>query len=306
MEILKVTESCSGRRLDSFLSENAQNLSRSAAQRLIEEGHVSVNGERALKKRILLAGDEVLFSQPEPRCPLPIPQDIGLDVVFEDGDVIVVNKPCGMVVHPAAGHFEGTLVNALLFHCGGSLSGVGGEARPGIVHRLDKDTSGLIIAAKNDLAHKSLSSQIKDRSLLRGYEAIVRGRLDPPAGKVDRPLGRSEKDRKKMAVSRRPYARAAVTHYETIAVYPGYSHMAFRLETGRTHQIRVHMLSVGHPVAGDPLYGGKPGELGLISQCLHAKRLCFSHPRSGERIELSCPLPEYFTAALSRLEQKNQ
>ena len=237
---------------------------------------------------------------PEPDDMPLIAQDIPLDVVYEDQDVIVVNKPRGLVVHPAPGHPDGTLVNALLFHCGDSLSGVGGEKRPGIVHRIDKDTSGLLIAAKNDFAHRALSEQLSDRSLSRVYEAVARGSFREDAGTVDRPIGRHPTDRKRMAVTEKN-ARPAVTHWEVLARYQGYTHIRCVLETGRTHQIRVHMASIGHPLLGDFTYGAPSPEKGLEGQCLHARRLKFIHPRSGEAIELSSPLPAYFEDVLARL-----
>ena len=225
-------------------------------------------------------------------------EDIPLDVVYEDEDVIAVNKPRGMVVHPAPGHPDGTLVNALMYHCGDSLSGIGGERRPGIVHRIDKDTSGLIIAAKNDFAHLGLSAQLSDHSLARVYECVVFGRMREPSGTVDAPIARHPAERKRMAVV--PGGRSAVTHWEVIASYRGWTHLRCRLETGRTHQIRVHMAHIGHPLLGDEVYG-RGEEKGLRGQCLHARELRFVHPRSGERICLSTELPEYFKAVLARL-----
>ena len=232
------------------------------------------------------------------------PQDIPLDVVYEDDDVIVVNKPTGLVVHPAPGHPDGTLVNALLHHCGDSLSGIGGEKRPGIVHRIDRDTSGLIIAAKNDAAHLALSAQLKDHSLSRTYECLVTGNMKQDSGTVDAPIGRSSADRKKMAVV--PTGRRAVTHWEVVARYPGVTHLRCRLETGRTHQIRVHMAYIGHPILGDTVYGAKKPVPGLTGQCLHATGLRFIHPRTGEPVELHCPLPPEFTAMLQKLQNKSQ
>ena len=227
------------------------------------------------------------------------PQDIPLDVVYEDDDVIVVNKPTGLVVHPAPGHPDGTLVNALLHHCGDSLSGIGGEKRPGIVHRIDRDTSGLIIAAKNDAAHLALSAQLKDHSLSRTYECLVTGNMKQDSGTVDAPIGRSSADRKKMAVV--PTGRRAVTHWEVVARYPGVTHLRCRLETGRTHQIRVHMASIGHPLLGDGLYGAKCPDKGLEGQCLHARRLHLIHPVTGEELRFESALPEYFISVLDKL-----
>ena len=223
-------------------------------------------------------------------------------MVYEDDDVIVVNKPKGLVVHPAPGHAGGTLVNALLHHCGDSLSGIGGEKRPGIVHRIDKDTSGLLIAAKNDMAHTRLSAQLKDHTLARTYECIVCGNVRQDVGTIDAPIGRSPADRKKMAIV--TGGRPAVTHFEVIARYPGYTHLRCRLETGRTHQIRVHLSWQNHPILGDTVYGHKKAELGMDSQCLHAKELTFLHPRTGERVTVSCELPDYFRSVLEKLKKQ--
>jgi len=288
-----------GKRVDAWLAERLEGTSRSAAQRLLEEGLVRLDG-KPLAKNCRLTGDEAVdVSLPEPEPLEASPQDIPLDVVYEDGDVIVVNKPKGLVVHPAPGHPDGTLVNALLFHCGDSLSGVGGALRPGIVHRIDRDTSGLIIAAKNDFAHQKLAAQLQDHTLARTYECVVIGNLREDSGAVDAPIGRCPTDRKKMAVVQG--GRRAVTHWEVIARYPGYTHLRCRLETGRTHQIRVHMAYLGHPILGDTVYGAKKPVPGLQGQCLHAAGLRFLHPRTGEAVELSCPLPEEFQAALRRI-----
>ena len=296
--IVKAEES--GERVDALLARHLDGLSRSAAQRLIESGAVLLGGREVKKNRVCAAGESFLVTLPElAEIPL-VPQDLPLDVVYEDGDVIVVNKQRGMVVHPAPGHGDGTLVNALLFHCGDSLSGVGGERRPGIVHRIDKDTSGLIIAAKNDAAHLALSAQLSDHSLCREYEAIVRGRLRADSGTIDAPIGRHPTDRKRMAVTQKA-SRSAVTHWEVLARYRGYTHVRCRLETGRTHQIRVHMAYIGHPLLGDYTYGSPSPDNGLEGQCLHARRLRFIHPRSGEPVELECPLPDYFLDVLNRL-----
>ena len=300
MEFL-INEETAGERLDALLPHMVPELTRSAAQKLIEDGAVTVNGRAAKKNRVLAAGETVAVTLPAPEEVDLAPQDIPLDVVYEDGDVIVVNKPKGLVVHPAAGHPDGTLVNALLHHCGDSLSGIGGEKRPGIVHRIDKDTSGLLIAAKNDFAHQSLSAQLSDHSMFRVYETVVRGRMREDAGTVDAPIGRCPTDRKRMAVTPKN-ARPAVTHWEVLARYRDYTHLRCRLETGRTHQIRVHLSHIGHPVAGDPVYGGKRAEKGsLQGQCLHARELEFTHPRSGERIHLTTELPAYFTEFLAHL-----
>ena len=292
-----------GVRLDAFLSADGA-LTRSQAARLIAEGRVRVNGKPAAKSARLSGGETVTVDVPQLRETALPPQDIPLDVVYEDDDVIVVNKPTGLVVHPAPGHPDGTLVNALLHHCGDSLSGIGGEKRPGIVHRIDRDTSGLIIAAKNDAAHLALSAQLKDHSLSRTYECLVTGNMKQDSGTVDAPIGRSSADRKKMAVV--PTGRRAVTHWEVVARYPGVTHLRCRLETGRTHQIRVHMAYIGHPILGDTVYGAKKPVPGLTGQCLHAAGLRFVHPRTGEPVELHCPLPPEFTAMLQKLQNKSQ
>lgn len=301
-ELTAATEHA-GVRLDAFLSADGA-LTRSQAARLIAEGRVRVNGKPAAKSARLSGGETVTVDVPQLRETALPPQDIPLDVVYEDDDVIVVNKPTGLVVHPAPGHPDGTLVNALLHHCGDSLSGIGGEKRPGIVHRIDRDTSGLIIAAKNDTAHLALSAQLKDHSLSRTYECLVTGNMKQDSGTVDAPIGRSSADRKKMAVV--PTGRRAVTHWEVVARYPGVTHLRCRLETGRTHQIRVHMAHIGHPILGDTVYGAKKPVPGLTGQCLHAAGLRFVHPRTGEPVELHCPLPPEFTAMLQKLQSKAQ
>ena len=301
-ELTAATEHA-GVRLDAFLSADGA-LTRSQAARLIAEGRVRVNGKPAAKSARLSGGETVTVDVPQLRETALPPQDIPLDVVYEDDDVIVVNKPTGLVVHPAPGHPDGTLVNALLHHCGDSLSGIGGEKRPGIVHRIDRDTSGLIIAAKNDAAHLALSAQLKDHSLSRTYECLVTGNMKQDSGTVDAPIGRSSADRKKMAVV--PTGRRAVTHWEVVARYPGVTHLRCRLETGRTHQIRVHMAYIGHPILGDTVYGAKKPVPGLTGQCLHATDLRFIHPRTGEPVELHCPLPPEFTAMLQKLQSKAQ
>lgn len=288
-----------GMRCDVFAAQ-VSGLSRSAVQRLMDQGQVRLNGAPAGKKVLLQPGDQVELLLPDPRPAQALPEQIPLDIVYEDQDVVVVNKPKGMVVHPAAGNEQGTLVNALLAHCGQSLSGVGGETRPGIVHRIDKDTTGLLIVAKNDRAHQALAAQLADHSLYREYEAVVLGDLKQDRGTIDGPIGRSTRDRKKMAVVGRG-GRQAVTHYQVLGRYPGYTHIRCRLETGRTHQIRVHMASIGHPIAGDPLYGHKGDRSGLASQCLHARRLTFRHPRDGREMTLECPLPPDFAAFLEKL-----
>ena len=299
MSFKTITARESGERIDALLAYSG--FTRSAAARLIQQGRVTRQGKAVKKSDLARAGDVFLVDVPDTPAPAENPaQDIPLDVVYEDDDVIVVNKPRGLVVHPAPGHPDGTLVNALLFHCGGSLSGVGGERRPGIVHRLDRDTSGLIIAAKNDEAHLSLSAQLSDRSLSRVYEAVVHGGFRTDAGTIDAPIGRHPADRKRMAVTTKS-SRPAVTHWEVIARYRGFTHVRCVLETGRTHQIRVHMAHIGHPLLGDMVYGAGKPEKGLEGQCLHARELKFRHPRTGEELRLTSQLPEYFTDVLSRL-----
>ena len=297
---LLITAEESGDRIDALLARNIEGLSRSQAQRLLESGLVRMDGAAVRKNYRCIAGDRFDVTLPAAEDLPLLAQDLPLDVVFEDSDVIVVNKPRGIVVHPAPGHPDGTLVNALLFHCGDTLSGIGGERRPGIVHRIDKDTSGLLIAAKNDFAHQALSAQLADRSLSRIYEAVVRGGFREDRGTIDRPIGRHPTDRKRMAVTEKN-ARPAVTHWEVLARYQGYTHVRCRLETGRTHQIRVHMASISHPLLGDFTYGAPSPEKGLEGQCLHARELKFIHPRSGQSVRLVTPLPPYFTEILSRL-----
>ena len=289
-------------RLDVLLSRRVEGLTRSAAQRLLEEGKVSLQGRPLKKNHRLRAGEALELCLPDPVPTDARPQDIPLDIVYEDADVAVVNKPRGMVVHPAPGNPDGTLVNALLAHCGQSLSGVGGAIRPGIVHRIDKDTSGLLIIAKNDRAHLALSAQLKDHTLSRVYEAVAIGSLKEDRGTVDAPIGRSLRDRKRMAVV--PDGRRAVTHYQVLARYPGYTHLRCQLETGRTHQIRVHMAYLGHPLAGDPVYGPQNDPERLGGQCLHARELTFVHPTTGQTVHLTCPLPDWFSGFLDRLERR--
>ena len=297
--LLKAAEESKNQRLDAFLASSLDELTRSQATRLIESGAVTVNGKAVSKGYKLTGGEDIAVTLPAPEPVKAVAQDIPLDVVYEDADVIVVNKPSGMVVHPAPGHADGTLVNALLHHCAGSLSGVGGALRPGIVHRIDRDTSGLIIAAKNDAAHRFLSAQLADHTLARTYECIVVGALREDSGTVDAPIARHPTDRKRMAVVQG--GRPSVTHWEVIARYPGFTHVRCRLETGRTHQIRVHMAYLGHPILGDTVYGAKKEVAGLTGQCLHAVGLRFLHPRTHEAVELSCPLPEEFTGMLQKI-----
>ena len=299
--LLQTSEEDRGTRLDAFLARSLEELTRSAAAKAIEDGRVLVSG-KVPSKSLKLTGNETIEFTPEEPAPIDaVPQDIPLDVVYEDDDVIVVNKPSGLVVHPAPGHPDGTLVNALLFHCGASLSGVGGALRPGIVHRIDRDTSGLIIAAKNDYAHQFLSAQLADHTLARTYECIVVGNLREDRGTVDAPIARDSRDRKRMAVVNG--GRRAVTHWTVLARYPGYTHLRCRLETGRTHQIRVHMAYLGHPILGDTVYGAKKPVSGLTGQCLHAVGLQFIHPRTKELVSLTCPLPGEFTAMLRKIDR---
>lgn len=298
--IITIIAEESGERIDALLARNLPELSRSQVQKCIEGGFITLSGTVLKKNYRCSTGDSFDIILPEPVDVPLIAQNIPLDIVYEDSDLIVVNKPRGLVVHPAPGHPDGTLVNALLYHCGDSLSGIGGEKRPGIVHRIDKDTSGLIISAKNDFTHKALSIQLADHSLCREYQAIVHGGFRETSGTVNRPIGRHPVDRKRMAVTERA-SKPAVTHWELISRYNGYSHIYCRLETGRTHQIRVHMSSIGHPLLGDGLYGAPSPEKGLEGQCLHAGKLRFIHPATGETVELSAALPDYFINVLSRL-----
>ena len=297
--IIQIQTQEGGDRIDALLARDGRIRSRNAAARLLEEGRVTLGGTPVRKNYRVRAGDVIDVTIPPPEDTALTPQDIPLDVVYEDGDVIVVNKPRGLVVHPAPGHPDGTLVNALLAHCGDSLSGVGGERRPGIVHRIDKDTSGLLIAAKNDEAHAALSAQLKDRSLSRVYDAIVHGTFRQDAGTVDAPIGRDPKNRQKMAVTDKN-SRPAVTHWEVLERYGRYTYIRCRLETGRTHQIRVHMAHIGHPLLGDTVYGGRRDK-GLSTQCLHARGLKFIHPRTGEAVELWTELPDWCSEAMAKL-----
>ena len=290
-----------GERLDAFLARSELNLSRSAAQKLLDEGCVTLNGKAGKKKDRLTPGDTVEVTLPEPKEIDVEARDIPLDIVYEDEDVVVINKPKGLVVHPAPGHQDDTLVNGLLYALGDSLSGINGELRPGIVHRIDKDTSGLLAVAKNDLAHAVLASQLVDHTMARTYEAIVCGTLKEDSGTVDAPIGRHPTDRKKMCVTQRN-SKNAVTHWEVVQRYRGYTHIRCHLETGRTHQIRVHMAYIGHPILGDTVYGHKKKELGQDTQCLHAGALCFRHPRDGRPVMVFAPLPDYFKEVLQKLQ----
>ena len=291
-----------GERLDAFLARSVEGLTRSGAQRLLEEGCVQRNGKPGKKNDKLNTGDAIEYEIPEPKEVDIVPTEMQLDIVYEDEDVLVINKPKGLVVHPAAGHQDDTLVNALLYAMGDDLSGINGELRPGIVHRIDKDTSGLLAVAKNDYAHNMLASQLKDHTMARSYEAIVVGSFREDSGTVDAPIGRHPSDRKKMCVIERN-SKHAVTHWEVVERFRGYTHIRCRLETGRTHQIRVHMAHIGHPLLGDTVYGHKKPELGQDSQCLHAFSLCFRHPRDGRPVMVFAPLPKYFEDVLEKLRK---
>lgn len=295
-----VTEETAGDRIDKFLAEQYENLSRSFLQKLLKSGEVMVGGRPVKASYKVAEGDLIFFEVPEAVEPEIVPEDIPLDILYEDHDVILVNKPKGMVVHPAAGHYTGTLVNALMFHCKEDLSGINGVLRPGIVHRIDMDTTGVIIACKNDLAHNSIAAQLKEHSITRRYQAIVHGALKDDEGVIDEPIGRSPKDRKKMAVNYNN-GKPAVTHYKVLTRFKDFTHIECRLETGRTHQIRVHMASIGHPLLGDAVYGPAKCPYKLQGQTLHAGILGFVHPRTGEYMEFSAPLPEYFEELLRKL-----
>lgn len=295
-------EALAGIRIDKALSLVFEDFTRSHIQSVLSDGAVKVNGKTVGKSCKLSPGDEVVFTVPEPTILSAEPENIPLDIVYEDSDLLVVNKPRGMVVHPAPGNESGTLVNALMYHCKGSLSGINGVIRPGIVHRIDKDTSGLLIVAKNDFSHEKLAMQIKDHSFKRQYRAVVHGNIKDDFGTVDAPIGRSTKDRKKMCVTDKN-SRNAVTHYEVLDRFDGFTYIKVTLETGRTHQIRVHMSYIGHPVAGDPVYGPKNGVTKLNGQCLHAGLIGFIHPRDGRYMEFESDLPDYFTAFLKSLKK---
>ena len=291
-----------GERLDVFLARAMENTSRSAAQKLLEQGLVTQDGRRMRKQDKTLLGAEYRVELPEVKDTEIVPRDLPLEIVYEDEDVLVLNKPKGLVVHPAPGHWDDTLVNALMYHCKDSLSGINGELRPGIVHRIDKDTSGLLIVAKNDMAHQILAEQLKDHTLSRTYEAVVKGCFREDCGTIDAPIGRHPVDRKKMAVTEKN-SRPAVTHYEVIERFRGYSLVRCRLETGRTHQIRVHMAWKNHPILGDTVYGSPKPELGQDSQCLHAIELRFIHPRTGQPVTVRCDRPAYLNALLDKLRR---
>ena len=293
-----------GSRLDAVLAAGVEGQTRSSIQKLISAGAVTLHGAALSKNHKVTAGETYSLEIPEPEPDRAIPQEIPLDIVYEDEDLIVVNKPQGMVVHPAAGHSDGTLVNALLHHCGDSLSGIGGVLRPGIVHRIDRATSGLLAVAKNDEAHRGLAAQLADHTMYRIYNAVVVGTPSPEEGTVNAPIGRDPKNRQRMAITLRG-GKPAVTHYRVLERFAGYSLVECRLETGRTHQIRVHMASLGHPVAGDTVYGARRDPLGLNGQCLHARALSFLHPRTGERMTFETPLPDYFEKLLDKLRKQS-
>ena len=301
---MRLTADQAGERLDAFLARMGEGLTRSAAQKLIEQGQVLRNGKPGKKNDKLNPGDIVEYTVPEAKPVDIVAAEMPLDIVYEDEDVLVINKPKGLVVHPAAGHQEDTLVNGLLYAMVDDLSGINGELRPGIVHRIDKDTSGLLAVAKNDLAHTMLASQLKDHSMARTYDAIVCGSMKEDSGTVDAPIGRHPTDRKKMCVTQRN-SKPAITHWEVVTRYKGYTHIRCKLETGRTHQIRVHMAYIGHPILGDTVYGHKKPELGQSSQCLHAGALCFAHPRDGRPILVFAELPQYFKDVLEKLEKRS-
>lgn len=302
-EIIKLCEdSFEGLRIDRYLAESCEELSRSYIQKLIKDGMVTVNGTVAKPSYKVSEGEEIRFIVPDNVVPDILPEDIALDIAYEDNDIIIVNKPKGMVVHPASGNYTGTIVNALMFHCRDNLSGINGTLRPGIVHRIDKDTTGLIIACKNDMAHRNVAEQLKEHSITRRYEAICCGVLKDDDGIIDAPIGRNPNDRKKMAINR-TNGKNAVTHYHVLERLNGYTHIECRLETGRTHQIRVHMASIGHPLLGDEVYGGVRNGFYLQGQTLHAKILGLRHPSTGEYIEFLAERPDYFELLLKKLRR---
>lgn len=297
---LIVSEEMDGERIDKCIPIFCEGLTRSYIAGLIKDGLVTVGGKKVKPSFNLSEGDEIEFEIPEAKTPDIVPEDIPLDILYEDSDVIVVNKPKGMVVHPAAGHFSGTLVNALMYHCKGSLSGINGILRPGIVHRIDMDTTGSVIACKNNAAHNSIAAQLKEHSITRRYHAICYGVLKEDELTINKPIGRSPSDRKKMAI--RPDGKEAITHIKVLKRFEKYTYIECKLETGRTHQIRVHMASIGHPLLGDSVYSSLKAPYKLEGQCLHAKILGFKHPSSGEYIETDAPLPEYFKHLLEILK----
>lgn len=294
-----ITEELENERIDKALNGLIDSLSRSHIQRLLKDEQVKVNGNVVKANYRLKCEDDIRFVLPKAVEPDICPEDIPLDILFEDDDVLVVNKPKGMVVHPAAGHYSKTLVNAVMFHCQGNLSGINGVMRPGIVHRIDRDTTGSLIICKNDFAHSSIAAQLKEHSMVRRYHAICYGVLTEEEGTIDAPIGRHRVDRMKMAVNENN-GKSAVTHYKVLQRFRGYTYIECSLETGRTHQIRVHMASIGHPLLGDEIYApGRKSPFKLVGQCLHAKTLGFIHPRTNEYIETDAPLPDYFKHLLN-------
>ncbi len=300
MEELHLTAAHSGERIDRFLSTDLEDLSRSYIQKLLKEGAVLVNGKAVKTSYKLNAGDEILVRIPDPEPMDILPEDIPLDILYEDEDILVINKPKGMVVHPSPGHYSHTLVNAVLYHCGGRLSGINGVLRPGIVHRIDMDTTGSLLICKNDHAHQILADELKAHHITRRYHAVVHGNLKDDAGTVNAPIGRHPVDRKKMS-TKAPNGRSAVTHYRVLERFGNYTYIECELETGRTHQIRVHMSSIGHPILGDAVYGPAKCPFKLEGQTLHAKILGIVHPVTGKYMEFDAPLPEYFETLLKRL-----
>ena len=303
--IIHTTDEDIGQRIDKVICQAIDGMSRSAVQKIIDEGNVSIKDTAISKNYKVRSGDIIKVIIPQAKELEITAEDIPLEIMYEDSDLLVVNKPKGMVVHPAAGNYDGTLVNALMHHCKGSLSGINGVIRPGIVHRIDKDTSGLLIVAKNDFAHINLAEQIKAHSFTREYQSVVYGKFKTDSGTVDAPIGRHPVDRKKMAVTPKN-SKNATTHYKVINEYDGFTHLGLRLETGRTHQIRVHMSYIGHPVAGDPVYGPKKVIESLSGQCLHAGLIGFRHPRTNDYIEIKSELPEYFTQFLRRIDKNGR
>lgn len=303
METLIFRAEKNGERIDRYLCGHLEDLSRSYIQKLLKEGHISVDGRAVKANYKTSGGEEIEVHLPDPEIPDILPEDIPLDILYEDQDILVVNKPKGMVVHPAPGHYEHTLVNAVLYHCGDCLSGINGVMRPGIVHRIDMDTTGSLLICKNDQAHRILAEQLKDHAITRRYHAIIHGSLKEDEGTVDAPIGRHPTDRKKMS-TKAPHGRRAVTHYRVLERFSGYTYIECELETGRTHQIRVHMASIGHPILGDPVYGPARCPFRLEGQTLHAKILGITHPSTGEYMEFDAPFPDYFVNLLGVLRKK--
>ena len=301
-DTIRIEAGCGGERIDRFLSSALENLSRSYVQKLLKDGNVIVNGKIVKANYKVNQGDEIQVRIPEPEIPDILPEDIPLDILYEDDDILVVNKPKGMVVHPAPGHYSHTLVNAVMFHCGNCLSGINGVMRPGIVHRIDMDTTGSLLICKNDRAHQILAEELKAHSITRRYHAVVHGNLKEDTGTVSAPIGRHPTDRKKMS-TKAPHGRHAVTHYKVLERFGDYTYIECELETGRTHQIRVHMASVGHPLLGDVVYGNKKPYGGLAGQCLHARKLKFVHPSTQKLVELECPLPDWFEQVLKKINR---